>query len=116
LKLQQRAAGVGFEWRDPGPVLDKLAEEVDEVRAEFAGGADVDRLEDELGDVLFVTANLARHAGVDFSRALRRANAKFERRFRSMEALAQAAGRPLAEHSLEEQEALWRQAKRDESG
>lgn len=114
-KLQQRAASVGFEWREPGPVLDKLAEEVDEVRAEFASGADVDRLEDELGDVLFVTANLARHAGVDFSRALRRANAKFERRFRRMETLAAAQGRPLAERSLDEQEALWRQAKAEEA-
>ncbi|MCX7513765.1 nucleoside triphosphate pyrophosphohydrolase [Frateuria sp. STR12] len=113
-KLQQRAASVGFEWREAGPMLDKLAEEVDEVRVEFEHGADVDRLEDELGDVLFVTANLARHAGVDFSRALRRANAKFERRFRTMETLAAAQGRPLAEQSLAEQEALWRQAKLDE--
>jgi ATP diphosphatase len=110
-RLQQRAAGVGFEWREPGPMLDKLAEEVDEVRAEFAAGANADRLEDELGDVLFVTANLARYAGIDFSRALRRANAKFERRFRHMEALAAAEGRPFAERSLEEQEALWQRAK-----
>ncbi|UGB38960.1 nucleoside triphosphate pyrophosphohydrolase [Frateuria soli] len=114
-KLQQRAASVGFEWREPGPVLDKLAEEVDEVRAEFAAGADVGRLEDEIGDVLFVTANLARHAGVDFSRALRRANAKFERRFRQMESLAAAEGRPFAERSLSEQESLWQRAKAAES-
>ncbi|HEV2623408.1 MAG TPA: nucleoside triphosphate pyrophosphohydrolase [Frateuria sp.] len=113
-KLQQRAATVGFEWREPGPMLDKLAEEVDEVRAEFEGGANADRIEDELGDVLFVTANLARHAGVDFSRALRRANAKFERRFRRMEALAAMQGRPLAELGLDAQELLWRQAKSDE--
>jgi ATP diphosphatase len=113
-KLQQRAATVGFEWREAGPMLDKLAEEVDEVRAEFDRDADIERLEDELGDVLFVTANLARHAGVDFSRALRRANAKFERRFRTMEALAAAEGRPLAERKLEEQEALWQEAKRGE--
>jgi ATP diphosphatase len=114
-KLQQRAAAVGFEWREAAPMLDKLAEEVGEVRAEFERGADTERLEDELGDVLFVTANLARHAGVDFSRALRRANAKFERRFRAMDALAAADGRPLAERNLEQQEALWQQAKRDES-
>ena len=115
IKLQQRAASVGFSWREPGPILDKLAEEVDEVRAEFARGAAVERLEDELGDVLFVTANLARHAGVDFSQALRRANAKFERRFRHMETLAASEGRPLAQRSLDEQEALWRQAKADEA-
>jgi ATP diphosphatase len=115
-KLQQRAAGTGFEWREPGPMLDKLAEDMDEVRAEFAHGADRDRLEDELGDVLFVTANLARHAGVDFSRALRRANAKFERRFRRMEGLAAAQGRPFSERSLEEQQLLWNQVKAEETG
>lgn len=114
-KLQQRAASVGFQWREPGPVLDKLAEEVDEVRAEFDAGADAGRLEDEIGDVLFVTANLARHAGIDFSRALRRANAKFERRFRQMETLAAAEGRPLDERNLAEQESLWQRAKAAES-
>src|SRR5690349_6988891 len=107
---QAAAAGRGRRLR----MARSRAEEVDEVRTEFERGADADRLEDELGDVLFVTANLARHAGVDFSRALRRANAKFERRFRAMEALAAAEGRALAERSLEEQEALWQQAKREE--
>lgn len=114
LKLQQRAATVGFDWPDPQPVLDKLAEELDEVRAEFAAGADPARLEDEIGDVLFVTVNLARHAGVDFSRALRHANAKFERRFRHMERLAAEEGGTLAGHGLSAQEALWRRAKVDE--
>lgn len=114
-KLQQRAAAVGFEWAEAPPILDKLAEEVEELRAEFAAGADPTRLEDELGDVLFVTANLARHAGVDVARAFRRANAKFERRFRRMESLASAAGRPFGELGLAEQEALWRQAKADET-
>ncbi|MBD8879081.1 MULTISPECIES: nucleoside triphosphate pyrophosphohydrolase [Rhodanobacter] len=113
-KLQQRAATVGFDWPDHRPVLDKLAEEIDEVRAEFDAGADPVRLEDEIGDVLFVVANLARHAGVDFSRALRHANAKFERRFRRMEQLAAAAGGTLAGHDLAAQEALWRRAKREE--
>ncbi len=113
-KLQQRAATVGFDWPDHRPVLDKLAEEIDEVRAEFDAGADPARLEDEIGDVLFVVANLARHAGVDFSRALRHANAKFERRFRRMEQLAAEAGSSLAAHDLAAQEALWRRAKQDE--
>lgn len=113
-KLQQRAATVGFDWLDHRPVLDKLAEEIDEVRAEFDAGADPARLEDEIGDVLFVVANLARHAGVDFSRALRHANAKFERRFRRMEQLADDAGGSLAAHDLPAQEALWRRAKQDE--
>ncbi|TAM60236.1 MAG: hypothetical protein EPN49_09535 [Rhodanobacter sp.] len=111
LKLQQRAAGTGFDWPDPQPVLAKLAEEIDEVRAEFADGADPVRLEDEIGDVLFVMVNLARHAGVDFSRALRRANAKFERRFRRMEQLAAADGGAFGERTLAEQEQLWQRAK-----
>jgi nucleoside triphosphate diphosphatase len=112
-KLQQRAATVGFDWPDHRPVLDKLAEEIDEVRAEFEAGADPARLEDEIGDVLFVVANLARHAGVDFSRALRHANAKFERRFRRMEQLAADAGGALAGYDLPAQERLWQRAKQD---
>ena len=111
LKLQQRAAGTGFDWPDPQPVLAKLAEEIEEVRAEFAAGADPARLEDEIGDVLFVVVNLARHAGVDFSRALRHANAKFERRFRLMEQLAVADGGAFGERTLAEQEQLWQRAK-----
>src|SRR5690349_20559766 len=95
LKLQQKAARVGFDWPDVAPVFDKLHEEIDEVRAEFAAGAGTERLADEIGDVLFVCVNLARHARVDVSRALRHANAKFERRFRRMEALAAAAGGSL---------------------
>jgi ATP diphosphatase len=114
LKLQERAARVGFDWPDEQPVIDKLLEEVDEVRAEFANGRDPQRLQDEIGDVLFVMVNLARHAGVDFSQAMRHANAKFERRFRSMEQLALEQGRSLAQQDLAEQEALWQQAKRDE--
>jgi len=115
VKLQQRAAEVGFTWPDYRPVLDKLIEEVGEVRAEFEAGADPARLEDEIGDVLFVAANLARHAGVDFSRALRHANAKFERRFRRMEQLAAAGGERFAELDPAAQEALWQRAKRDDA-
>ena len=114
LKLQQRAATVGFDWPGPEPVLDKLAEEIGEVRAEFEQGADRDRLEDEIGDVLFVMANLARHAKLDPAHALRRANAKFERRFRRMELLASEAGETLSGKSLAEQDALWDRAKSEE--
>jgi ATP diphosphatase len=114
LKLQQRAASVGFDWPGPEPVLDKLAEEIEEVRAEFESGGDRDRLEDEIGDVLFVIANLARHARIDPGHALRRANAKFERRFRRMEALAAEVGERLAGKSLAEQDALWDMAKAEE--
>ena len=111
LKLQQRAASVGFDWPDPQPVLAKLTEEMEEVRAEFANGADPTRLQDEIGDVLFVVVNLARHAGVDFSAALRHANSKFERRFRQMEQLAATDGGVFGERTLTEQEQLWQRAK-----
>ena len=112
IKAAERAAKVGFDWPDEQPVLDKLLEEVDEVRAEFANGRDRQRLQDEIGDVLFVMVNLARHADVDFSQAMRHANAKFERRFRAMEQLAHEDGKDLAEHDLAAQEALWQRAKR----
>jgi ATP diphosphatase len=120
-KLQKRAARVGFDWPSVGPVFDKLHEEIDEVRAEFAAldadpqDADArDRLEDEIGDVLFVCTNLARHAGVDVGSALRRANLKFERRFRTMEALAAADNTSLDALPLEAQDDYWNRAKADE--
>jgi len=118
LKLQKRAARVGFDWPDPAPVFAKLHEEIDEVRAEFAalaadpGDLDArDRLEDEIGDLLFVAANLARHGRIDVGTAMRRANHKFERRFRAMEALAASDGLALAALSLEQQDRYWDAAK-----
>jgi ATP diphosphatase len=120
LKLQQQAATVGFDWPDVAPVLDKLHEELEEVRAEFARPErDRHRLTDEIGDLLFVCVNLARHASVDSGSALRHANAKFERRFRRMEELAATAGTPLSELPLQTQDRYWDQAKseeRDEPG
>ena len=117
LKLQSRAARTGFDWPGHEPVIAKLHEEIEEVRAEFARartGDNRQRLQDEIGDLLFVAANLARHAQVDVGAALRHANHKFERRFRAMEALAQAAGTPLPTLSLQQQEACWEQVKRQE--
>lgn len=116
VKLQKRAARVGFEWPDVSPVFDKLHEEIDEVRAEFAKGVGHAALEDELGDVLFVCANLSRHGKVDFGASLRRANAKFERRFRRMEQLSLADGRPLSGLSLPEQDVYWCRVKQEETG
>jgi ATP diphosphatase len=117
-KLQKRAATVGFDWPGPEPVIAKLHEEIEEVRVEFAAvaadPADAsahDRLEDEIGDLLFVCANLARHARVDPGSALRRANAKFERRFRAMERLAAEDGVVLAQLPLEAQDRYWDRAK-----
>ena len=118
VKLQSRAARVGFDWPGPAPVLDKVRDELDEVAAEFARGPVQDnqaRLEEELGDLLFVCANLARHAKVDVGAALRHANHKFERRFRAMEAQAAAAGASMAGLDLEAQERLWEQAKAAEA-
>jgi ATP diphosphatase len=118
VKLQSRAARVGFDWPGPAPVLDKVREELDEVAAEFARGPVQDnqaRLEEELGDLLFVCANLARHAKVDVGAALRQANHKFERRFRAMEAQASASGQALAELDLQAQERLWEQVKAGEA-
>jgi nucleoside triphosphate diphosphatase len=118
VKLQARAAKVGFDWPGPAPVIEKLHEEIEEVRLEFAAvAADPqdaqaqERLEDEIGDLLFVCANLARHARVDVGAALRRANRKFERRFRVMEALAAADGVGLSSLPLQAQDAYWDRAK-----
>jgi len=114
LKLQKRAARAGFDWNSPLPVLDKLAEEIGEVRREIESGAPHERIADEIGDVLFVGVNLARLAGVDYSQALRAANAKFERRFRRMEALAAADGVCFAGLDLPAQEGYWLRAKAEE--
>lgn len=114
-KLQKRAAGAGFDWPDVEGVFAKLQEEIGEVRTEFAKGRGHDALEDEIGDILFVCVNLARHAKVDFGAALRRANAKFERRFRAMERLAAEGGHALPQLQLTAQEALWQLAKHEEA-
>ena len=116
VKLQHKAAKVGFDWPGPEPVIAKLHEEIDEVRVEFAavaaGDAGArDKLEDEIGDLLFVCANIARHAQVDVGSALRRANHKFERRFRAMEAMAAADGGELSSLPLDDQDRYWDRAK-----
>jgi nucleoside triphosphate diphosphatase len=111
-KIQKRAARVGFDWKQTGPVIDKIEEELGELRAELAAGTvDQARLTDELGDVLFAAANLARHCKVDPEAALRATNDKFERRFRYIERRLAEAGRKPVDASLEEMEALWQEAK-----
>ena len=119
VKLQSRAARTGFDWSDHRPVIAKLREELGELEVEFEarvatpGDADVQaRLREELGDVLFVAANLARHAKVDTGDALRAANRKFETRFRAMEILAAREGSPFSQLGLAGQETLWRRVKR----
>ena len=111
-KLQKRAARVGFDWKAVGPVIDKIEEEIGELRAELgAGKPDPERLTDEIGDVLFAVANLARHCKVDPEAALRSTNDKFERRFRYVESELAKQGRKPADASLEEMETLWQAAK-----
>jgi ATP diphosphatase len=114
LKLQKRAAAVGFDWPNVNCVFDKLNEEIDEVKAELESGTDYQALQDEIGDLLFVSVNLARHAKVDFGTALRHANRKFERRFRAMENIAAQNQTSLNKLSLIEQESLWQQVKLQE--
>jgi nucleoside triphosphate diphosphatase len=110
VKLQNRAARVGFDWPDAGAVLDKIAEETAElVEARDAG--DGGRLAEEYGDLLFVMANLARHLRIDPEAALRAANAKFTRRFEAIEAALAAGGRTPADSTLAEMDALWDAAK-----
>lgn len=111
VKLQKRAARVGFDWPDAMPVFDKIREETGELERAVAA-SDADNTEEELGDLLFAVTNVARKLDVDPGSALRRANHKFERRFRSMEALAAERGVDLAESGRETLEAIYIEAKR----
>ena len=113
VKLQKRAARVGFDWPDSSHVLDKICEEVEELH-EAAGHLSHDRIEDEFGDLLFVMANLARHMKICPESALRRANAKFTRRFERIEALLEDAGKTPGDSDLAEMDALWNRAKAEE--
>ncbi len=114
LKLQKRASSVGFDWESAPKVLAKIAEEAQEIAEAQADGADPDKLEDEVGDLLFAVANLARHLKVDPEAALRRTNAKFSRRFKVIEDTLRAVGKPLETASLDEMEAIWQAAKAQE--
>lgn len=116
LKLQNRAARVGFDWTDAKDILDKIEEEIGELRAEMTAGAPPERVADEMGDLLFAVVNLARHVKAEPESALRGTNAKFERRFHRIEALLAAQGRKPEQASLEEMEEFWQQAKREERG
>ncbi len=109
ITLQERAARVGFDWASPSPVLEKLQEETAELLEAMASG-DQDHIEDELGDLLFVVTNLARQLQINPAKALRRANDKFEGRFRGMEQLA-GSTQGLELMSLVDMEELWQQVK-----
>ncbi|MEL6279842.1 MAG: nucleoside triphosphate pyrophosphohydrolase [Pseudomonadota bacterium] len=113
-KLQKRAAQVGFDWPEVLQVLDKLHEEAQELTEAHAAGSDPDAVEEEMGDLLFVVANLARHMNVDPEKSLRRANSKFIRRFQAIEAALEEQGRSPSDSTLEEMDRLWDQAKEHE--
>ncbi|WP_436785388.1 nucleoside triphosphate pyrophosphohydrolase [Stutzerimonas frequens] len=112
-KLQKRAAQVGFDWPEALPVVDKVREELGEVLEAMSDNAP-QAIAEELGDLLFVVVNLARHLKVDPENALRAANGKFERRFRFIEQALREAGRPIESCDLEELDGLWGEAKKAE--
>ncbi len=114
LKLQKRAATVGFDWDSPERVLDKVREEADEIVTARRTGATDDEVAGEIGDLLFVIVNLARHLKVDPEEALRRTNSKFIKRFSIIEKTIHEQGRSLEETELSEMEELWQQAKLSE--
>jgi len=110
LGLQERAARVGFDWTDPADVLDKLSEEISELRLAFEQG-DTSAIADEIGDLLFVAVNLARHAKLDPETALKGTNMKFRSRFGHIESALASAGTTLEKAGLKHMEALWQEAK-----
>ncbi len=112
-KLQKRAAKVGFDWSQADAVLDKMEEEIAELRAAIAAGRQWE-IVDEMGDLLFVQVNLARHLDVDPEQAIRSTNSKFERRFRYIEQQVNAAGGDWAQFSLAQLDAWWDAAKAQE--
>jgi ATP diphosphatase len=114
LKLQEKAAKVGFDWDDVGAVLDKIEEEIGELREAMAA-RDREEMTGELGDIIFALVNLGRHLKIDPETALRRTNDKFRTRFHAIEQALLAAGRILEEATLEEMETLWQEAKKLES-
>jgi len=111
VKLQKRAARVGFDWPKVSQVFDKLDEELGELREEIEQNGSPDRLLDEIGDVMFVIANLARHLKIDPEQASRAGNQKFTNRFRDMEKQAKASGKDMGNLTLDELETMWQSAK-----
>lgn len=114
VKLQKRASSVGFDWDSAPKVVEKIAEEAQEIVEARAAGADAAHLEEEMGDLLFAVANLARHLKIDPESALRAANAKFVRRFGYIEKELAARGVTPGDATLDEMEALWQAAKKEE--
>jgi MazG family protein len=115
VKLQKKAARVGFDWPESRPVIAKVLEELDEIEQALGDGADKEKVAEEIGDLLFAAANLARHLHIDPEQALRAGNAKFERRFHEMEARLALRGVETAAASLDEMEDEWQAVKASEN-
>ncbi|PWE55320.1 nucleoside triphosphate pyrophosphohydrolase [Metarhizobium album] len=113
LKIQERAAKVGFDWSEPEPILDKIEEEIAELREALKEGRK-DKVADELGDLIFAVVNIGRHVKADPEQALRGTNTKFRRRFHHIETELAANGENLDDATLERMEALWQAAKQIE--
>lgn len=114
-KIQKRCSAVGFDWDSLGPVLGKVHEEIDEVMHEAQQAVvDEEKLEEEIGDLLFATVNLSRHLGSKAETALQKANRKFERRFRQVEHIIAERGLTMSEATLEQMEEAWQQIKQRE--
>lgn len=117
VKLQKRAARVGFDWPETSQVIDKLNEEMAELSAELIKNQqDQDKIEEEFGDMMFVYANLARHLKIDPEKALRRANSKFTKRFNKIEQHIENKNKSFDQYSLDQLEELWTKAKEEERG
>jgi XTP/dITP diphosphohydrolase len=112
MRIQEKARGAGFDWEDKDDVWKKVQEEIGEFELEYKNGADIERLEDELGDVLFSLVNFARFVGINPETALERTNKKFIKRFNYLEQASIAAGKTLSEMSLAEMDVYWNEAKR----
>ena len=110
-KIQRRAANEGFDWQDEQGVLDKLAEETEELKQAIAN-ADPDQIEDELGDMFFTLVNLSRHMSIDAESSVRRSANKFEQRYRTMESMIEANGQKVSQLDVESLEQHWQQVKR----
>jgi len=111
IKIQKRAATVGFDWQDSNGVLEKLIEEIAELRSAQQMEHNLARIGEEIGDILFTGINLARHCQIDPETALRQANTRFEQRFRKMEELSQNKGETISKLNMEQLEQLWQEAK-----
>lgn len=114
VKLQKRAARVGFDWPDINPVFSKISEELEELKEEIQGNGSKDRIAEEYGDLMFVLANLGRHLDIEPETVLRQANRKFTRRFEAVEQHLRARGKGPVDSNLEEMDELWNKVKNEE--